>query len=99
METINPLYNISQPIGRSFDIQTLHLPNTKGLPITQKSFGTSESNLHKLIDLINVSVHPALHDFLFVLYNSCNMEYQIRIALNNNNDNDDPQIVGRSLAG
>ena len=32
-------------------------------------------------------------------YNAVTMQYQLRIANDNNNDNDDLGIVGRSLAG
>lgn len=32
-------------------------------------------------------------------YNAAHMKYQIRFANNNNNDNDDLRIVGRSFAG
>jgi len=32
-------------------------------------------------------------------YNAAHMQYHLRFANDNNNDNDDPRIVGRSLAG
>jgi hypothetical protein len=32
-------------------------------------------------------------------YNAANMQYELRFANNDNNDNDDLRIVGRSLAG
>lgn len=32
-------------------------------------------------------------------YNAAIMEYPFRFANDNNNDNDDPRIVGRSFAG
>ena len=40
----------------------------------------------------------ALLEFPLVLYNASIMQYPIRFANNNNNDNDDPGIVGRSFA-
>jgi len=42
---------------------------------------------------------PTLLDFLIVLYNANIMQYRNRFANDNNNDNDDPRIVGRSFAG
>jgi DNA-binding winged helix-turn-helix (wHTH) protein len=44
------------------------------------------------------AVWPNVHDFPVVLYNAVIMQYTNCFA-NNNNDSDDPRIVGRSFAG
>jgi hypothetical protein len=54
-------------------------------------------------DFIDLTISPSQESDSIKInrlcYNAANMQFELRFANTNNNDNDDPRIVGRSLAG
>jgi len=95
MDFIKTLYNNFKPLGRNVNLLTLHLLNidyltrylTKPHRFLTSICSSSKTHFPNL----------TLLDSTFVLYNAPIMQHPVRFA-NNNNDNDDPGIVGRSFA-
>ena len=84
-------------------VHEFSLINTNGFEISGNSCEFADSLLGfalvlPKLDAIALTLAPQKKKVTSLCYNAANMNYQSRFATNNNDDNDDPLIVGRSLA-